>query len=96
MKNLGKSLRQGVEEAFNLSKGARSDEEDVQRNLIVIVSGNVTDDADEAKQLVSNKKMSCNHSYENYYAEWAKSMYTVIKVFVICFEVSCSSLYVTC
>ena len=30
------------------------------------------------------------------YTGWAKSKYTVIKVFFICFEVTCSVLYVTC
>ena len=29
-----------------------------------------------------------------YYTGWAKSRYTVIKIFFICFEVACSALYV--
>ena len=49
---MGKALESVLNVAFDVSHGARADDPEVQKNMVVIVTGNSTDSVEEAKKQV--------------------------------------------
>ena len=50
---MGKAIENVLNEAFGASRGARINDESVQQSMVVIVTGNATDDVEEVKKKVT-------------------------------------------
>ena len=50
---MGEALEESLDKGFSDEGGARTNDNDVTKNMVVLVSGDVSDNVDQGKKLVS-------------------------------------------